>query len=190
MGRAQGRTAIDEMGAAEEIGDADHDDVLGRARLDRSRPRVPIAQHHDAIILVRITLFQQFGQLVGESDMTVGQGRPHFAMVMPVHHARLAVRMIPRTAFFTDAVPARPAVVRRGVELGQGRVFLQLRLDIGEPLLPDRRVRLAELHVFWAGMRAARAVRLQCEQLRLRLMKTVVPVAKGVSALAAQRIEL
>ena len=190
MRRAPRRAAIDEMRSAEEIGDAHHDHVLGRARLDRCRPGMAIAQHHHAVVLVRITLLEPLGQFVGKGHVTVGQSRSRFPMVMPVHQARFAIGMIPCPAVLTNAMPAGPAVVRRGVEFGQRRVLLQLRLDVGQPLLPDRRVRLAELHVLRAGMRAARAVRLQCEQLRFRFVKPLVPVAEGMSALASQRVEL
>ena len=184
MRRAPGRAAIDQFCSPEEIRNAHHDDVLGRARLDGCRPRVPIAQHHHAVIPVGIALVEQLGQFVGKSHVTVGQGGARFPMVMTMHHPRLAVGMIPRAAVLADAVPTRPSVVRRRIEFCASRVLLQLGLDVRQPLLPHRGVRLTDFHGLRARMRATGAVRLQREQFRLRFVEALVPVAEGMPAFA------
>ena len=135
------------------------------------------------IVLVRVALLQKVSQRVCEGHVSVGECGPDFAMILPEHHARLAVRMIPRAALLADTVAAIPAVVRRSVELGVGRVLFEFCFDVRQPVLPHRGIGLTQLRVTRVRECASRSVRLQGEKFRIRLKVAFVPVAESMAAI-------
>ena len=172
------------------VADVGDDDIVIRHGGDGRRTGVAVGEELDVELLVRKTLFEHPPERVGKDDLAVGQRGAFLLFATPAEGELLAIRMIFGEAVLAHTVAEVVAVILTDVENTLRGIDAKLLLHLGEPLLPDLRVRLAELGVVRSGMRTSCAVWLEGEELGVRLRIFFPPVAEAVAAIDLHGVEL